>query len=256
MPTWRAAGESFFLPNGTLFWACPSGGKTTAPNCNGQHAFLTMQRADNISSAIAGHIQHMPVRTRLAGTSDPYEAVSAICVNWEVRVRGGAGFVVAAWPDAPLRANASVVARRISLPPPTLPQSQDQNLWVDKRGNFHTLMHAYRGQPCDYPVCDRVRNKTFCSAVGGHAFSRDGRDWDISPVVAYTPTQAWQDGRPSTTFRARERPHLIFGADGQTPTHFINGVGDPCPGGGGGNTGCPDHGGDHTFTLIVPLGSA
>ena len=26
-------------------------------------------------------------------------------------------------------------------------------------------MHAYRGQPCDYPVCDRVANKTFCSAV-------------------------------------------------------------------------------------------
>ena len=52
-------------------------------------------------------------------------------------------------------------------------------------------MHAYRGQPCDYPVCDRVNNKTFCTAVGGHAFSTNGRDWNISPVIAYTPTQEW-----------------------------------------------------------------
>ena len=49
---------------------------------------------------------------------------------------------------------------------------EDQNLWIDARGNFHTLMHAYRGQPCDYPVCDRVKNKQFCTAVGGHAFVR------------------------------------------------------------------------------------
>ena len=114
-------------------------------------------------------------------------------------------------------------------------------------------MHAYRGQPCDYPVCDRVHNKSFCTAVGGHAFSEDGKDWNISPVIAYTPTQKWEDGS-ETTFRARERPHLIFDSDGN-PTHFINGVGDPCPGGGGGNTGCPNHGGDHTFTLVVPLGT-
>ena len=115
-------------------------------------------------------------------------------------------------------------------------------------------MHAYRGQPCDYPVCDRVHNKSFCTAVGGHAFSENGRDWNISPVIAYTPTQEWEDGSV-TTFRARERPHLIFDSEGN-PTHFINGVGDPCPGGGGGNTGCPNHGGDHTFTLVVPLGTA
>ena len=159
-------------------------------------------------------------------------------------------------------------------------------------------MHAFRGQPCDYPVCDRVKNKTFCSAVGGQcvadtplvsqslslspvrsfayspaggaclhtgtlccccccccsAFSTNGQDWDISPVIAYTPTQRWEDGSV-TTFRARERPHMIL--DGQsTPIFFLNGVGDPCPGGGGGNTGCPRNGGDHTFTLIVPVGSA
>lgn len=114
-------------------------------------------------------------------------------------------------------------------------------------------MHAWRGQPCDYPVCDRVHNKTLCTAVGGHAFSENGEDWNISPVIAYTPTQEWEDGSV-TTFRARERPHLIFDSEGD-PTHIINGVGDPCPGGGGSNTGCPNSGGDHTFTLVAPLGT-
>ena len=126
--------------------------------------------------------------------------------------------------------------------------------YIDQRGNFHTLMHAFRGQPCDYPVCDRVHNKTYCSAVGGHAFSQNGYDWDISPVIAYTPTQAWEDGTV-TTFRARERPHMILDQKG-SPIFFMNGVGDPCPGGGGGNTGCPTPGHDHTFTIIVQLGTA
>lgn len=139
--------ESFFIPNGTLYMACPSGGHTTAPNCNGNNAFLHMSRAATIHDAIEGNYEAMPVRTRLAGTNDPYEAVPTFCFNWE-----------------------------------------DQNLWVDHRGNFHTLMHAFRGQPCDYPVCDRARNHTFCSAVGGHAFSTNGFDWDVSPVIAYTPT--------------------------------------------------------------------
>jgi hypothetical protein len=203
--------EPFFLPNGTLFMACPSGGKTTAKNCNGNNAFLTMFRAASITDAIAGRYDAMPVRTRLAGTNDSYESTAAICFNWE-----------------------------------------DQTLYIDQRGSFHTLMHAFRGQPCDYPVCDRKANKTFCSAVGGHAYSTNGYDWDISPVIAYTPTQAWEDGTV-TTFRARERPHMILDSEGN-PTHLLNGVGDPCPGGGGGNTGCPGNGGDHTFTLIVPVG--
>ena len=99
----------------------------------------------------------------------------------------------------------------------------------------------------------------YVSAVGGHAYSKNGYDWDVSPVIAYTPTQEFEDGSV-VTFRARERPHLIFDSSGNA-THFINGVGDPCIGGGGGNTGCPNEyagGGtdvDHTFTIIVPLGT-
>jgi len=75
--------EGFFHPNGTLFMACPSGGKTTAPNCNGQNAFLHMSRADSIEAAMAGNFTEMPVRVALAGTADPFLSVPAICFNCE-----------------------------------------------------------------------------------------------------------------------------------------------------------------------------
>jgi hypothetical protein len=29
---------------------------------------------------------------------------------------------------------------------------EDQNLWVDRAGHLHTLMHAFRGQNTSYPV--------------------------------------------------------------------------------------------------------
>jgi len=52
----------------------------------------------------------------------------------------------------------------------------------------------------------------------------------------------------SLTFRARERPHLIFDEASGAPSHLLTGVGNP---GCGGNTGCP--GADHTYTLAQPL---
>ena len=90
--------EPFFHPDGKLYYACPAGGTTSAPNCNNQNAFLHMSVAKNIDDALAGHFESMPVRTKLAGTDDPYSSPATICFNWE-----------------------------------------DQNLWIDKRGNFHTL---------------------------------------------------------------------------------------------------------------------
>lgn len=201
--------EPFFTQKGELYMACPSGGHSTAPNCKGENAFLTMSHAKSVADALAGRFTHMPVRTKLAGTADNFSSVPTICFNWE-----------------------------------------DQNLWIDKRGNFHTLMHAFRGQPCEYPICDREANPRFCSAAGGHAYSENGQDWYVSPVMPYSPVAVWEDGT-NTTFRARERPHLIFDPKQPgVPTHLINGVGDP---GCGGNTGCP--GADHTFSLVVPLGT-
>eukprot|EP00035_Acanthoeca_spectabilis_P000400 m.73039 g.73039 ORF g.73039 m.73039 type:complete len:418 (+) comp10188_c0_seq1:1-1254(+) len=201
--------EPFFLPNGTLFYACPWGGKTDAPNCNGQSAFLTLSRAESLDDALKGvwTYKDVPPTLQLAGGSPD----QPICVNWE-----------------------------------------DQNIWVDGRGNFHTLFHAWRGQPCDYPLpgCHGAHGGESCTSLGGHGFSRDGRHWYISPDAPYNNTILYDDGT-SVAFRARERPHLAMSSNG-APLFLINGLGDPPAGGSGdGNTGKP--GADHTFTGMVPL---
>jgi len=77
---------------------------------------------------------------------------------------------------------------------------EDQNIWVDRGGRLHTLMHAFRGQNTTYPApgCVAAANGTWlplgCTSVGGHAFSVDGAHWYISPVRAYTATVAYEDG--------------------------------------------------------------
>ena len=133
---------------------------------------------------------------------------------------------------------------------------EDQNIWVDRAGRLHTLMHAFRGQNTSYPTpgCTSspgggAWSPVNCTSVGGHAFSIDGAHWFISPVRAYTAAVEYEDGK-SLDFRARERPHLLFGEDGE-PGWFVSAVGDPGP---GGNTGVP--GQDHSFTLVQGLGSS
>ena len=130
---------------------------------------------------------------------------------------------------------------------------EDQNLWVDRRGNFHSLMHAFRGQPTDYPLpgChqDPASGQWLpanCTSNGGHAFSPDGTNWYVSPVQPFNATVIFDDGRV-VPFRARERPHLIFTDDGDL-AYLLNGVGNPGP---GQNVGV--RGQDHTWTLIQPL---
>ena len=121
---------------------------------------------------------------------------------------------------------------------------------MDANGNFHTLMHAWRGQNTTYPLpgCNNAGGggaflPAGCTSLGGHAFSEDGAHWYISPVPAYTSTVLYEDGS-QVDFRARERPHLLLSPAGD-PLYFVSAVGDP---GKGGNTGVP--GADHTFTLV------
>ena len=125
---------------------------------------------------------------------------------------------------------------------------EGNNFWLDEHGYFHSLAHAYRGQPCDYPVpgCKNpgMPNASDgispCTATGGHSYSLDGQTWFISPVAPFTSTIEFVDGS-KLTFRARERAHLIFDDDG-LPLYLGNGMGNP---GAGENTGVP--GADHTF---------
>ena len=95
---------------------------------------------------------------------------------------------------------------------------EDPTLYVDKRGHFHVLAHAWRGQDEDWPQpgCRKTQNVSSgsapfwrlvypgpCTSNGGHAYSVDGREWHVSPVPPYTAQTDFDDG--STVFwRARE----------------------------------------------------
>jgi hypothetical protein len=114
---------------------------------------------------------------------------------------------------------------------------EGNNIFVDREGYLHSLAHAYRGQPCDYPVpgCKNplVRNASDgvspCTATGGHSYSIDGKHWYISPVAAFTSTIDFTDGS-QLTFRARERAHLVFDTKTGQPLFLANGLGSPGPG--------------------------
>ena len=160
-------------------------------------------------------------------------------------------------------------------------------MYQNARGEFHGFWHAWRGQPTDYPRpsaelfpnyggcttnCSAVNHSgsshayctrdggLYCTSLGGHAYSLDGRHWYISPVAAYTPVVRFGDGS-ELFFRARERPHTILDEDGNLAA-LATAVGNPAQppcgvgmaGCSGGNEGRP--GADHTFTLIQPVANA
>ena len=85
-----------------------------------------------------------------------------------------------------------------------------------------------------------------CSAVGCHAFSRDGWSWTLSATPAYNYTVAFVGGG-TTTFGRRERPQLVFDPDSGAPTHLINGVQLPAAQQPRGSQR------DYTYSIIVPL---
>jgi hypothetical protein len=94
-----------------------------------------------------------------------------------------------------------------------LPKSQeDPFMWIDRRGHWHALVHRMFDPPGGGP----------CGAwAGGHLFSADGTQW--SPIArAYNTTVRTADGG-ATIFDRRERPKLIFNAEG-APTHLYNGA--------------------------------
>lgn len=216
---WKSAGPHlingpncvpFFMPNGTLFFACPYTAKVNDSSCNNQNAGMTMTRAESLEHALAGNYSYKfkQPTTRLGGTN-----ASNPCANWEGNM-----------------------------------------VWVDSFGFFHSLAHAFRGQPTQYPLpgCHFAQSKpaprsdNTCTANGGHAYSADGENWYISPVPPFTSTIKYTDGS-QITFRARERAHLVFN-DKKDLLYLGNGVGSP---GHGENVGVP--GADHTFVQLQPL---
>lgn len=108
--------------------------------------------------------------------------------------------------------------------------AEDPSLWVDKRGNFHYLMHY-------------IPDATL---VARHAFAThyDG-PWMIhEESIPYNSTVQFTDGG-ETTWEKRERPHLVFN-DQKDPAWLVTGA--VLPGAAGGY-----HGG--SFTLIQQIKS-
>ncbi len=81
---------------------------------------------------------------------------------------------------------------------------EDPFLWVDKRGRWHILNHAYN-----------TTQSSSCgsSHVSAHWFSLDGKDWHWSPQEPFSHTVTYEDGS-THTFATMERPNLHFDAEG------------------------------------------
>jgi hypothetical protein len=72
---------------------------------------------------------------------------------------------------------------------------EDPFLWVDKRGNFHMLFHAF-------------------ATMGGHIFARNlAGPWSLGATAPYNATIAWANGTV-ITYAERERPELLLDSSG------------------------------------------
>jgi hypothetical protein len=92
---------------------------------------------------------------------------------------------------------------------------EDLFLWIDPRGAWHALFHVWSTEiPSPYTCAT--------SNVSAHAFSRDGSAWHYSPLQPYNTTVLLDDGS-SFISPTRERPKLLFGADGE-PSHLYGGA--------------------------------
>jgi hypothetical protein len=101
-------------------------------------------------------------------------------------------------------------------------------LWVDKRGNFHFLMHYI-------PDGKLVARHAFSTSYTG--------PWQIhKQTIPYNSSVAFTDGTVMT-YEKRERPHLVWDAE-MNPTWLVTGA--VLPGGRGYN--------GKSFTLIQGVG--
>ena len=81
---------------------------------------------------------------------------------------------------------------------------EGNNIWVDENGWFHSLAHAFRGQPTTYPVpgCVERRGVTQqCTASAGHSYSMDGKTWcaDVPPFHYFNRSQSSSSSSSSSS---------------------------------------------------------
>lgn len=131
---------------------------------------------------------------------------------------------------------------------------EDPDMWVDKRGNWHIVNHAYSEH--EYTNCST-------SLLSTHFFSQDGKDWHFLPqaVQPYSHTVPYNDGS-SHMFITMERPNLYFDRTGQlTHIHLAadgvtgdEGCGNRTAHAHFGHTPCDNcKYGDHGTTTIIAL---
>lgn len=122
---------------------------------------------------------------------------------------------------------------------PLCPATPRSFVYLDKRGVFHALMHSMDVGSVNSPFC------------GGHAYSADGLLW-VYTGTAFGNNVSYDDGT-SQVFSRRERPHLLFAADGATPIALSSGVQFAAPPG----VACDINGTgvtcDCVFSLVQPV---
>lgn len=91
-----------------------------------------------------------------------------------------------------------------TIPHPSMPYTvEDPVMWIDPRGNWHIINHAYN-----------TAERTNCSSshVSNHFFSADGKTWGFS-MQPYGHTVTFDDGS-THSFCTLERPNLVFDDNG------------------------------------------
>ncbi|EDQ89099.1 uncharacterized protein MONBRDRAFT_25698 [Monosiga brevicollis MX1] len=126
--------------------------------------------------------------------------------------------------------------------PPLTGVWEDPFVWIDARGNWHMIGHAYN------EVLMENCNKSLAS---GHYFSPDGLVWHAATAEPYHTAVTFTDGT-THTFASLERPKIIVNGQGQeayivfgaSPDEHCNNTCTRCK---------TTPGYDHTYTLIRPL---
>ena len=85
---------------------------------------------------------------------------------------------------------------------------EDPFLWIDKRGNWHIINHAYNNS--EFDACAK-------SSLSSHFYSVDGKSWSFAKQP-YSHAVNYDDGT-SHTYATLERPNIHFDATGQM-THI------------------------------------
>lgn len=128
--------------------------------------------------------------------------------------------------------------------------NEDPFLWIDKRtGHFHAITHL-----------ERVLGRDGGSVGGRHLFSRDGVAWHVNTSHMWAgpncprPCSVPLDNGGTWSLQRRERPFILFDADGSTPRVVFSGVQLAEESAGAAEPRQPGRNSPQTFVMAQPVG--